>query len=284
MRVGTTIGAAALVAALAGGAARAADVRVQVGDVKDSRTTGKFFTGLEIELRLMGDDIEGARGLRCTVARATDDTGRNLIKDDQNRNDFSSPDRDNPNQTQISLQLKNPSRKAAMVTEISGEIEIFKPQNDPACVVLVSGFVGKPKTVVTHPTLTAAQIKMAILSKEQSDREAKAAEKATEAKTSGEQVGLDEGKALAGAFNGMMSRGRNSITVQTRDPLSRLIEVEFLDAAGKVVRPEGRMTMDGTCTYEFADPLPPAAQMRVYVATPKALLRTPFALRQLALP
>ena len=141
-----------MLAALAGAPARALDVRAQAGDIKDARTTGKAFAGLEIELRLVGDDLDGVRGVRCVVTKAVDDTGRDLLRDDSSHGDFVAPDRDNPNQTQLTLQLKNPTRRAATVAEISGTLEVFKPQLDPACVVPVSGFVGQPRIVVSHPS------------------------------------------------------------------------------------------------------------------------------------
>ena len=53
------------------GLASAQDLRVTAGTIEDRRTTGKFFGGLEIELKLTGDVVDeleavlsalGARG------------------------------------------------------------------------------------------------------------------------------------------------------------------------------------------------------------------------------
>ena len=89
MKMAVLVGVGAVLAMVALGSEQAADVRVQVGDVKDSRTTGKFFANLEIELKLMGDDLDGAKGLRCTVTKAVDDTGRNLLKEEREKSSFS---------------------------------------------------------------------------------------------------------------------------------------------------------------------------------------------------
>ncbi|MBA3845866.1 MAG: hypothetical protein H0X45_04400, partial [Planctomycetes bacterium] len=61
-------------------AADAADeVQITVGDVVDSRTTGKFFANCKVELKPIGDAVAEASGLRVRVTAAIDDTGRDLI-------------------------------------------------------------------------------------------------------------------------------------------------------------------------------------------------------------
>ena len=45
----------------------AADVNVSVSEVKDSRTTGQFFAGLEIKFKIMGDALSDARGVKLAV-------------------------------------------------------------------------------------------------------------------------------------------------------------------------------------------------------------------------
>ena len=42
----------------------AQDVRVGAGTIEDRRTTGRFFVGLEIELKLTGDDLADAKSAR----------------------------------------------------------------------------------------------------------------------------------------------------------------------------------------------------------------------------
>ena len=44
--------------------AHAADIRISVGEVKDSRTTGQFFSELELKLKLTGDDVPAIRGVK----------------------------------------------------------------------------------------------------------------------------------------------------------------------------------------------------------------------------
>jgi hypothetical protein len=266
MRARGMIGVGAVLMIVTLNSGHAADVQTYVGDVDDRRTTGKFFAKLEVELKFLGDDIEGAKGLRCTVTKAVDDTGRNLVSEKNKTNEFSDFDSDNPNQTKVIVKLKNPSRKAATVKEISGEIEIFKPDNDPASIVTVTNIAGKPKILLSHPSLTAAQIQITVLSREQYD---KAAE--------------ESGARPQFRYLDETGGGKNNVILYVKDPQFKLVKIEFLDASGKVILSGGMRNRD-LRTYDFSKPLPKGAKIRVYVATSKSLIKAPFMLRDLALP
>ena len=294
MKMAVLVGVGAVLAMVAWGSEPTTDVRVQVGDVKDSRTTGKFFANLEIELKLMGDDLDGAKGLRCTVTKAVDDTGRNLLREEQEKSSFSDISDNNSNQTQVTVKLRNPSRKAATVKELAGEIDVFRPGKDPASMVMVTNLAGRPKIVVSHPSLTAAQIQMTVLSKAQSDADLQAEAKAAEAKAKAgaENAGEDMGKALAdglgkafaGMFGGGMMGGKNSVIMRIEDPQSKLVKVEFLDASGKAIRGNGMSWRSNVRCYDFSEPLPQGAQLRINVATPNSMVTVPLMLKDLALP
>src|SRR4051812_6356776 len=96
---------------------RAQDVQMRLGDVKDSRTTGQFFAGLDIELKLSGDTLEDAKSMKVTLESATDDTGRNLIDSGKMREGFEAVGAFGRRNV-VTLKLKNPARKAATVKEI----------------------------------------------------------------------------------------------------------------------------------------------------------------------
>src|SRR6185436_18584264 len=57
-------------------------VKVAAGDVKDTRRSDGFFNNLAIQLKINGDALVGAKGIRVSVSKALDDTGRNLIKEE----------------------------------------------------------------------------------------------------------------------------------------------------------------------------------------------------------
>ena len=102
----------------------AQSVRVTAGTIEDRRTTGKFFAGLEIELKLTGDDLEGARAARVVLKKAVDETGRDLLPEEKKEEDFSKSGGGGPS---LKLNLKNPARAASALTEVSGEVQLYVP-------------------------------------------------------------------------------------------------------------------------------------------------------------
>jgi len=292
MSIRAMVGIGAVMTLVTMSSAQTADIRVQVGDVKDSRTTGKFFAECEIELKLMGDDLEGVKGLRCNVTKAEDDTGRNLLKDKKDRESgFSDVNDNSPNQAEVKIELKNPSRKAATVKELSGEIDLYRPGKDPASVITVTNIVGRSKIVLSHPSLTAAQIQMSLLTKKQHDADVQAEAKAAEAKKAaakkgdmGDEMAEGMAKAFSGMFGGGMMGGENSMVIRFKDPQSKIVKIKFLDAKGKEIDNDGMWYSGDIRCYDFSQPLPKGAYLRVNVATPKATVKVPLMLKAIALP
>lgn len=261
----------------------AEDLRVLLGDIKDHRTTTQsgfhFGTGLEIEIKVLGDDLESVKALRPLVSKAVDDSGRNLIDSTKKQSTFveyqggtcSSP---------LSLQLKNPARKALAVKELAGSVEIYCPKNDPDSTIVVKNPAGEPKRVLTHPALEAARIKLTLFTKQGYDKEQKPQE-------STQPNGVADGlaKAFARAFGGNVGGSKNSALIAFSDPQSRLVKIEFVDKQGKPLEPNGGVcTVNDVRSYDFSEPLPPDAEVRIYVATPKSLKLLPFNLNDVPLP
>jgi hypothetical protein len=65
-------------------------VRVSAGTIEDRRTTGRFFAGLEIELKLTGDDVADAKSARIVLKKAVDETGRDILPEQKPDEDFRS--------------------------------------------------------------------------------------------------------------------------------------------------------------------------------------------------
>jgi|GEM_PF-2892520 len=75
----TQILALSLISTIAIVTSAGAQVQTQLGDVKDSRTTGQFFGGLTVNIKLLGDSVADAESIRTVINTAVDDTGRDLI-------------------------------------------------------------------------------------------------------------------------------------------------------------------------------------------------------------
>jgi hypothetical protein len=263
-----------------------AQVHAQLGDVKDTRTTGQFFGGLEVEIKLLGDAIAEAESIRTVVKTAVDDTGRDLVDREKEKNEFEKQNGRGSQSSALRLNLKNPARKANTIKELTGEADLFVPKNDPDSIVKVDDFQklgGKP---VASPALSAAGIELVAFTKEQA--EAEKAKKAEEAKKSAK---ANLGEALSGAFGQMfgMGGGPNDITVQLKDPNGKLVGVEFQDANGKKIESNGWSSMGDrkdkeTKTYNFQQKLPDTTRLVVYISTPKSMEIVPFTLKDVFLP
>ena len=57
----------ALFLAIAFAATLHAEVKVTPGDISDKRTTGKFFSGLDVELKVSGPELADCKGMRVVV-------------------------------------------------------------------------------------------------------------------------------------------------------------------------------------------------------------------------
>ncbi len=263
------------------------DVKVSVSEVRDSRTTGQFFAGLEVKLKAMGDIIADAKGIRLNIIKAVDDTGRDLLKKDSMRSsDFTKPDENNSGQAEIEIKLKNPSRKAAAVSELSGEISIFVPKKDPIATASIDAFMtlaGKP---VRNNALKSARVEVAIMTKKEFD-EFKAQQKKEVKAKEGEMVkelGEAMVKAFGALFEGMMEVGENSVILNLSDPDSKVIELEFLDSGSGPIRNTSSMKTGDIRVYEFEKPMPRDARMTIFLMTPKSLIKTKFKMKDIALP
>ncbi|MFY9608569.1 MAG: hypothetical protein WAU45_08140 [Blastocatellia bacterium] len=276
---------------------------VLAGEIKDSRTTGSFFAGMEVELKIVGDVLVDAKGIRVSVDAAIDDTGRDLINEKTEKSEFTEIDMSDKTATTAKVALRNPVRQATAIQELSGSIELFIPRRDVESVATITNLSRNLGVPISASALKSAGIDLVIWNKAQFETRKKAEEeklkKELEAKRKKEGEGASEddiGDSLADGlqkmfgslFSGFGRMEENSLAFQITDPQSRLVNIEFEDERGKPIGTNGRMTMGGgkekTSIYEFSEKLPPAARVRIYVLTPKATIKVPFKLTGVPLP
>lgn len=278
-----------------------AQVRVMPADVKETRRTDGFFNKLEIELRLIGDALEQAKGIRVLVDKAVDETGKNLINEEKREIEFKELDSDGQNK-KIDIELKNAARRAEVVTEISGSLEIFTPQKDPRSTITLPGIMKTTGKPLVNPLLKASGIEIIVWTREQYESRRKAEEEKIKKefeerrkKASQEEQKEEFGDALAdglmkifgGLFSSLSEIGENGIALQINDPQSKLISIEFETADGKAIKRQSRMTMGSqpqTQIYEFEEKLPDTVRIKAYQLTPRALTKIPFKLTNVPLP
>jgi hypothetical protein len=260
-------------------------IDVQLGDIKDSRTTGQFFNGMEVELKLVGDEMADAKAIRTKVATAIDSTGRELLDPSKIEKDFQALDRfGGMSDNKVTLKLNNPARKAESMKELRGTIELFVPKNDPQATIGLKGFKSISGKPIDAPALKAAGIELTLLTAAQAagqqkqDTEKKIAE--MRAQGMSEEM-IQMASSFASGFGGS---DENGITIQLKDPNSKLVSIDFLTAAGEKIDSNGSMTSGGTVVKYFNQPIPDDAQVMVYVISPKALVNVPIQLSNITLP
>ncbi len=277
-------------------------VKVAAGDVKDTRRSDGFFNNLDVQLKINGEALAGAKGIRVSVSKALDDTGKNLINEEKQGRRFEELDSSNKGEAKIDIELKSPERRAMAVQEVSGNVDIFAPQKDPRSIIAVPAFlkaIGKP---ISSPALKAAGVEVIIWTKEIFEARKKAEEarlkKEMEEKTKkAEQSGkledalelLGEGlvKAFGSMFSSFAEMEENDIAFNVTDPGSKLISIDVEDEKGKPIERNGRMTIGGdprTMIYNFKEKLPATARIRLFILTPRSVMTVPFKLAGIPLP
>ena len=253
----------------------AAAIDTAIGDVKDTRTTGKFFAGLEVELKLIGDGVDSIKGIRTNLATVSDDTGKDLIDPEKVKKEFEEFNQFGHGQNSVTLRLKNPSRKAAKITKLDGSLELFLPSKDPQANVTVAklkSLLGKP---LESPALKAAGIELTVLDKAANDKQ-KAAEK--------EKAATDPKQMMGQMFGSFMSVNENDLVFKINDPKKKLVSYQLQDTSGKKISNNGSMFTDNTKIINYSSPLPDDAQLAIFILTDKALVKIPLKMDAIALP
>jgi hypothetical protein len=274
-------------------ALHAQGVRVSTGTIEDRRTTGRFFGGLDVELKLTGDDLADAKAVRVQLRKAEDETGQDLLTERSAEGDFQ-----DAAQT-LRLNLKNPARKASALREVSGELQLFTPGRDPAATAVVDRFMSRMDKAVASPALKSAKIDLKLVSpkayranaqKAQAEMEKEMAKHKAEMEKEAakEGMGAKEVEALMSLAQGLMGMmgdvGDNDLIFEVKDEQSRLFDIEVVSKAGEKIDRRGSMTSGGLRILNFGEKIPGDARLRVLIRTDKAIVKSPFALKEVALP
>jgi hypothetical protein len=244
----------------------------QIGEIKDSRSTGQFFNNLEIELKLIGDDFVDASAIRWRALVATDDTGRDLIDAKENQAEFQDTMRWGRQDNTLRIKLRNPARKAQVVKELSGNIDIYNAKIDPASVIKIPAVLSRTKLPIDNALLKSLGIKFTVM-------------------TPTERRELDQAKSaailgnvFAGSMRGDGESDKKGLVVDIEDPQSKLIYYHMENPAGKQLKTSSSMTINGVKTQYYEEPLTADSVLVLHVGTAKSLTSVPLKLVDVALP
>ena len=268
------------------GAVSAWAVEPKLGDIQDSRTTGQFFAGLKIDVDLIGDDLGDAKRMRVQPISAVDDTGRDLLDTDKNSrsSEFEEVEKGAGSSRRVSLEFKNPARKATTIKELKGRIDLFVPKNDPSSIAIfddLKSAYGKP---LESEVLKQNGIEFIAIDSiaYQADKKKQTAETTAKAKADG--VSDDQIKMMIEMAMAFDSVDEKSLALRIKDPNNKLIDFELRRANGEKVRLSSTMTTDQQKIVSYEDAIPADAKLVLYVGTPKAMVVKNFSFNDVALP
>jgi hypothetical protein len=261
-------------------------IRASVGDVTDNRTTGSFNSECKIELKFTGDAAADASSVRqVRVTKAIDELGRDLVpKETENSFGSSSSGRRGGSALQGELKLRNPSRNAAVIKLIEGEVELFNPTPANGGILVIKDILKHPAEPVQNPTLKKYGIELIYLTKESYEAKKKQVEE-QQKNNAGGGIGDAFGDLFKGMFSGMMSsESKNNLKLYVKDANKRVIEAEFQDANGKPLKRRSSWTSNEMRSQDFDAPPPADTQLMIHLATPEAIQTVPFKLENIPLP
>lgn len=275
-------------------------VRVVIDEVTDNRMSEgegewQMRGSLDVEVKLVGDGLDGAVAARVLVKAAKDDQGNSLFTSTDKLPDFQARDM---NMGMLKVALQNPSR-AATTFGLSGTLELFVPKRDPGAVVKVEKALSKPDKPLQSKGLKAAKIDVTVLStarykaeqEKQKLDDKKIAEIRAEGKRRGEtEADIDAVIELAKAFQELGGSDVPEgavILFGNSAALDRIQKIRILQGGEEISVNSSSSSSDGTTTTIVLQPetVPgPLAALEFTILTQKARVSVPFDLKDVPLP
>jgi hypothetical protein len=274
-------------------------INAALGDITDSRTNGKFFQYLRIEVKLTGAALETAFGAtKPVITEAVDDTGRSLVKSEERKDPlFWTLQLNESKKTSLeqSTDLLNPARRATTISMI-GYVDVLEPQADPDSIYTIKNFPASAGQLLAPKEVAKRGIEVTVLTKPLAEKmkqeKAAAAEKKADAAppNPSEALGQAFGKAFESLFAGFLRMGDNDLLFVVKDPQGQVAYIQIADENGAPLKTGSRtMSQDkdsGTYNYSVGlnAAIPATAQLKIYFATPKSLVHVPFKFENTPLP
>ena len=269
----------------------AVPVQAEFVQIQEERIRGEGMTPkCEVEVSLPGTKAADVAATRVVVRKVVDDLGASLVLDDAAEARFENAYHDPYNRQPdmpltFAVPMKNTSRKAKLLKEVTADVELYTPALDPSAVVTIPNFMGEAGKPVVSQALKDAGVDVVILSPEQLEKEKAAYGEAKRAEA--KKMGL-EGEALEMtvrfSVETFLSSSMGTVFLKVTDPNSRVQEYVFVNPAGEV-QPVNRSTEAGIVVLGAQGEEPgPDWGLQVRLKTPKTFQRYTFTLRDVALP
>lgn len=273
--------------------AAATPANTKLTSVQDRRSSGSF-PRCTLGIELPDIPADDAKASRVVVRKAVDDLGTNLVPDGAadarleptQRGQFGKPKEGPAPPTIVFAEMKNPPRRAKLLKEVSGEIELYIPSRDPngeAAFPKILSMGGKP---LSHAALKATGVEVEVLSQAQVTAERKKAESAERAKLKKDGV-TEEAQVkdmVESALYSFPKGGEGQIVLRVKDPKKAIQEIKLVDGKGEP-QFNGRSEQAAFTVLEFWGEKPkPDWTMKILLRSERSLVRQTFVFRDLPLP
>jgi hypothetical protein len=266
--------------------------KVSVVQVHDRRSDGSFFKRLEIDLELPEIPAADVAAARTLVTAAVDDTGRTLVPEDSGKGPFQpiqqgrpGASADKPERARVTLELKNPARKANVVASVTGEIEFYMPGRDPNSVATIPKFTAQAGKPFSDPALKANGIAITVMGKDQLEAEKKRQLEKLRQEMKKEGI---KGEALeeriADLSSEFLKPEEGEVVLKVQSPEGRIQQMVYVDPAGEEKRAMMSDKQGFTVLSTWGEKPGPDWSLRVRMKTPKTLVRYSCSLKDVPLP
>ena len=264
-----------------------------IASLQDRRSSGSF-ARFTLALELPDFPAHEVTAARVVVTKAVDDLGTSLLPDaaagsrlePTQRGQLGRPEGRPAPPALVFAEMKNPPRKAKVLKEVAGEIELFVPSRDPNGEATLPEFLALAGQPVANPALKANGVELAILSKAQLAGERKKAEDAARAKLKKEgHTDADSIREMVESELYSFPKGEEGeVVLRVKDPRKAIQDIKAFDGEGNPVF-AGKSESAGLTSLAFWNEKPkPDWTLKVQMQSEKSLVRFTFAFRDLPIP
>ena len=273
-----------MILALAGRALAAETLTILPDEIINVNSGPKAFfpQSLRVKMKFAGPDrslLSTIQSVRVVPTRATDDTGLSLLDPEKYGADWQHvyvfPT--------LQAELDSPARGALTLRELSGSVEIYRPQLDPASVVTIANVSQLSPQTLDEPRLLAAGIQINVITFAQIDRYRESLRDPKISYPPDSQAALKRvyGRSLDNYLKGNIFKRPGDFEIRIVDPNKQLADSELISSDGQRIN-SSKSSTGGVSTYSLSDP-PPGFGLRLWVATPQSVEKIPFDFADLAL-
>lgn len=265
-------------------------LEVTIKQIADRRTSSHF-SQLDLSLELSGITAGDVSAARVVVKKAVDDTGLDLLDPERGEPRFEATshgyysEEASTEPATVDVVLKNPSRDAVVIREVSGEIELYMPTKDPAATAAIPKFQSSAGKPIASKELKASGVEIVVMGAAQLEAEKQKGAKAKAEELKKEGYDAESIEYSVKSFEEYFYvPEEGEVALKIKDPNARIHEMVLIDSAGEQQQVYSSDRDGMTILSTYGSPIEADWTLKVSLRTPKTLARHTFALADVELP